>query len=325
MNFVINVADKIATVVDAPVIICGNSDYVIDFTFDSEWDGFAEKTARFKFKKDGKKRYIDVLFSGTQCNMPILLDIDMVEIGVYAGNLSTSTGARVDCEKSILCGDAENEQKVCYDRFWDEFQNNGNRTNYAYAFAGESFVNLINEIKHPIKIIDTTVNSRCCHQMFVWFNREKKEVIDFTEICKKIDFSGCKSADGLFNNACVDNITVDFSNLERLSETFRAGDGGGGITSITLTLTEKCTYIGNPFFYQTKLTNLIFTDGSVISKSIAIAQASMLSNESVQSIINALKDLTGETAEKVTFHTDVTLKLTDEQLAQIKNKNWEIG
>lgn len=105
MNFVINVADKIATVVDAPVIICGNSDYVIDFTFDSEWDGYVEKTARFKFKKDGKKRYIDVLFSGTQCNVPILTDIDMVEIGVYAGNLSTTTGASVDCEKSILCGD----------------------------------------------------------------------------------------------------------------------------------------------------------------------------------------------------------------------------
>lgn len=104
MNFVINVADKIATVVDAPVIICGNSDYVIDFTFDSEWDDYEEKTARFKFKKDGKKGYIDVLFSGTQCNVPILSDIDMVEIGVYAGNLSTTTGAKVDCERSILCG-----------------------------------------------------------------------------------------------------------------------------------------------------------------------------------------------------------------------------
>lgn len=105
MNFVINVADKIATVVDAPVIICGNSDYVIDFTFDSKWDEYVEKTARFKFKKDGKKAYIDVLFSGTRCNVPILSNIDMVEIGVYAGNLSTTTGARVDCEKSILCGD----------------------------------------------------------------------------------------------------------------------------------------------------------------------------------------------------------------------------
>ena len=106
MNFVINVVNKIATAVDAPVIICGNSNYVVDFTFDSEWDRYVEKTARFKFKKDGKKAYIDILFSGTQCNVPILTDIDMVEIGVYAGNLSTTTGARVDCEKSILCGDA---------------------------------------------------------------------------------------------------------------------------------------------------------------------------------------------------------------------------
>ena len=104
MNFVINVANKIATVVDAPVIICGNSDYVIDFTFDSEWDDYEEKTARFKFKKDGKQGYIDVLFSGTQCNVPILSNIDVVEIGVYAGNLSTTTGAKVDCERSILCG-----------------------------------------------------------------------------------------------------------------------------------------------------------------------------------------------------------------------------
>jgi len=47
-----------------------------------------------------------------------------------------------------------------------------------------------------------------------------------------------------------------------------------------------------------------------------------LSAESIQSIIDALVDLTGQTAQKLEWHTDVLLKLTDEQFATITAKNW---
>lgn len=45
MNIEVNVSNKIARLADRSVVgVCGNSDYVIQFNFDSEWD--AMYTAR---------------------------------------------------------------------------------------------------------------------------------------------------------------------------------------------------------------------------------------------------------------------------------------
>ena len=58
---------------------------------------------------------------------------------------------------------------------------------------------------------------------------------------------------------------------------------------------------------------------------IGFANASKLTDASVQSIIDHLKDLTGQTAAKITFHSNVVAKLTNEQYNQIANKNWYVG
>lgn len=99
----ISVVDKVASAVGSPVIVCGNSNYKITFTFDNEWGAYQEKTARFTFIRDGILKYIDVLFSGNSCTVPILSNIERVSIGVYAGDLRTTTGAEIRCRKSILC------------------------------------------------------------------------------------------------------------------------------------------------------------------------------------------------------------------------------
>lgn len=97
----ITVCDKVARLVDEnTIIICGNSDYVVNFDFDNEWDSYDVKTARFKW--NGK--YEERVFTGTQCDIPVINDTSCVYIGVYAGNLSTTTGARVPTRTSILCG-----------------------------------------------------------------------------------------------------------------------------------------------------------------------------------------------------------------------------
>lgn len=103
------IADKIATPVGTPYIVCGNDNYVINFTFDSEWDGATQKTARFKYLKNGETKYEDVPFNGSICPVPILSDITEVNIGVYVGDLETTTPAKVECRKCILCGDGTHE------------------------------------------------------------------------------------------------------------------------------------------------------------------------------------------------------------------------
>ena len=100
MNIEINVFDKVAILATDIVAVCGNSDYVIQFNFDSEWDDFETKTARFKWNKS----YQDVVFTGNSCNMPVINDTWKIEIGVFAGNLHTTTPAILPTNKSILCG-----------------------------------------------------------------------------------------------------------------------------------------------------------------------------------------------------------------------------
>lgn len=50
-----------------------------------------------------------------------------------------------------------------------------------------------------------------------------------------------------------------------------------------------------------------------------------LSDETIQSIIDGLADLTGQTAQTITLHADVKSKLTDTQLTTITSKNWNLA
>jgi hypothetical protein len=105
------IADKVASVVGTPTIICGNSDYEIDFTFDEEWNTEKNKVARFTFRINNEKKFIDVPIEEQKCRVPVLVDIALVKVGVYAGDLRTTTGARIRCKKSILCGNAEETEE----------------------------------------------------------------------------------------------------------------------------------------------------------------------------------------------------------------------
>lgn len=104
MNYIdIHVAQRHAThTTSDQKPVCGNSDYLIRFAFDAEWDDHENKTARFVTENG----HTDVLFAGTECPMPMLSGVRWVEIGVYAGDLQTTTPAYVPVDRSILCGNA---------------------------------------------------------------------------------------------------------------------------------------------------------------------------------------------------------------------------
>lgn len=96
----VDVVNKIATFQKRDgSIVCGNSDYQIQFTFDSEWNDYPAKTARFI----SNGQYTDVNFTGDFCAVPTLYDTTKVEVGVYAGELKTTTSAIIGCHRSILC------------------------------------------------------------------------------------------------------------------------------------------------------------------------------------------------------------------------------
>lgn len=95
----VTIRDKIAVAEKDALYICGNSDFVIAFDFDDEWAGYEYKTARFVFNDT----FADVVFSGNECAVPVLSNTYNFIVGVYAGDLCTTTPAYVAAKKSILC------------------------------------------------------------------------------------------------------------------------------------------------------------------------------------------------------------------------------
>ena len=110
MEILIDITGRVAKVVGTPVIICGNKDYTIRFTFDAEWLGAAAKTARFVWSRNGEPRFEEVTFTGSTVAVPLMTDISTVQVGVYAGDLQTTTPARIPCLRSILCGGGVHEE-----------------------------------------------------------------------------------------------------------------------------------------------------------------------------------------------------------------------
>lgn len=95
----ISVQNRVAWQTNSTDYICGNSDFVVGFIFDSEWSEIETKTARFIHGGE----HTDIVFTGTECKVPKILNVKRMEVGVFAGDLYTTTPAVVHCRKSILC------------------------------------------------------------------------------------------------------------------------------------------------------------------------------------------------------------------------------
>lgn len=102
----VTIENKVARTIGAPEIVCGNSDYAIVAAFDDEWSMYEEKTARFVWcdLKSGKIRHSDILFTGDAVLMPALYDTAAVAVGFFAGNIHTTTPARIPCARCITDG-----------------------------------------------------------------------------------------------------------------------------------------------------------------------------------------------------------------------------
>lgn len=105
----IDIADRHAVYQEAPAkLVCGNP-FQLVFTFDEEWDEFIDvpKKCKIKFWHKGRYEHIIIEFTGTVCSVPALFGVKSIEVGVFVENdISTTTGAVIECEKSIRCGES---------------------------------------------------------------------------------------------------------------------------------------------------------------------------------------------------------------------------
>ena len=148
--------------------------------------------------------------------------------------------------------------------------------------------------------------------------------------CKKLkyfdnnfDTSQLKFISGMFVS-CEKLISVKGLNTQSAKNTNFLFTNCYVLTDVNTLDLSNATYIASMFLACKKLTNISFVKSS-IKISISFKESSLLSNESIQSIIDGLADLTGKTAQTITFHSDVKNKLTEEQIASVTLKNWNIA
>lgn len=129
----ISVQNRVAWQTNSTDYICGNGDFVVGFVFDNEWDGIEAKTARFIHGGE----HTDIVFTGTECKVPKILNAKRMEVGVYAGDLYTTTPALVQCRKSILCdsGAPADPKPDVYAQIMEMFNNGASEEQVARAVA----------------------------------------------------------------------------------------------------------------------------------------------------------------------------------------------
>lgn len=212
-----------------------------------------------------------------------------------------------------------------WNRFWDTYQDNGNRGNYAYAFAGFGWARKdMLPPKYPIVLKGGNYSNRGIFQQFN-IDADSGVRFDLTEVCKMIDTSEATSVHSMFADAQAENITLDLSNCIDATSLFNCGNAGGDVDGIYLKVTEKLKNTVSMFTYCKNLKTLRFTEDSVIAVNINFAQSSKLYDASVDSIVSALKDLTGATSKTLTVHSNVYARMVERGVdALVTAKNWTL-
>ena len=201
---------------------------------------------------------------------------------------------------------AENEQKVYdagkqafYAFFWDEFQQNGELTNYVGAFGGQWTPDTFKP-KYPI---------RPTYANFMFYNNLSQALVieDFVEFCKEnnvvLDFSNCIASQ--YGLACLwtEHFGVlDFSKSTNIISLFYSHNNNSGVKKIDEFISSEKTKFNTEastngtFHMATQLTDI--TMSGVVACSINFGTCP-LNKASIESVVNVLSStVSGQT---VTF------------------------
>lgn len=132
-----------------------------------------------------------------------------------------------------------------------------------------------------------------------------------------------------YRDLVLKRLTLNFSfaNCTRLQGAFNCQTALEVIDGTPLDLSGIDTSyqycLNNMFNYCNGLKEIRFAE-KTIPYQIEFGGCSKLSDESIQSIVDGLKDLTGGTAQTLRLHATVGNKLTNEQKATITAKNWTL-
>jgi hypothetical protein len=213
-------------------------------------------------------------------------------------------------------------RKAEYDFFWDNYQQNGARTSYNYAFR--EWIPILLKPKYDI------VPKNATGTFYATFNRltggaSLKECLDKAGVV--LDTSNTINLTSFCGYSNVTDMpaisTVSVTALDRIFDNARL------IKTIDkLILREDGTQTFTSVFTRCDALENLTIEGVIGQNGFDVSQSKKLTHDSLMSIINALQDKTPNTSGTswvVTLGTDNLAKLSDSEKAVATQKGWTLA
>lgn len=211
-------------------------------------------------------------------------------------------------------------KKSEYDRFWDAFQQNGERVQYEYAFYNPVWTDANFYPKYDMQPTDAS---------FMFYQSGITDLDGRLKECGvTLDFSNCKKLYMAFywNRAITTIPTVDTRTSTSAGDLYYLFGSDSKLRSIEKIILKddgSQTFDGT-FGSCTALQEVRFE--GVIGKKISVSNCSKLSHDSLMSILNALKDYAGSgTTYTCTLDSTNLAKLTDAEKQIATQKGWTLA
>lgn len=223
--------------------------------------------------------------------------------------LSECLGGGTVSENDVLDKVYEAGQQSEYDRFWDSFQSYGKLTNYQSVFGGAGWKDDNFKPKYVPNIKMASLMFRETGiKNIVGLDFSKANDLQYTFYASKVVY--------------IDEIST--ISASRLYQTFDTCTKLKTIGKLILKADGTQTFT-NPFGNCTSLEN-IEIEGVIGNNGFNVSKSKLLTHDSLMSIINHLKDLTGTSSTLTcTLGTTNLAKLTDEEKAIATDKGWTLA
>lgn len=200
--------------------------------------------------------------------------------------------------------------------FHDDYQQGGIRTDYSCAYAGAGWTNDTFKPKHNIQPTNAYMMFRGSA-----ITGDLVEILDELDVI--LDFSKTANTQYLFSVSSFSRIGV--IDITSSTNSIRADSLVNNCTNLEIIDKiiiddTKPVFNKNSFLRCPNLKYVGF-EGLIID-SLDFSTSPLLTDECVQGIIDHLA--TVATQQTLTFHADVSAKLTADQILTITNKNWQV-
>lgn len=201
-----------------------------------------------------------------------------------------------------------------YDRFWDAFQDYGNRKSYEMAFAEGSssiswFAGTTYRPKYPLKPTNAG-------QMYYATRLSYDDI-------KDVDYSDCIDFYRLFQYSRIRQIGV--MDMRKATQTAQAFANCSSLHTIDKIISAQTTPYASTFGACTKLENLT-VEGVIGRNGFDVSESPLLTHDSLMSIIDALYKYSGSgETYTLTLGSTNLAKLSDaEKAIATQQKGWSL-